>query len=149
MRWDDNITTTGFSAQEKHIRKANLRKHRRKTLQQLAQSEDLFLTESIALANAERAASATSAPPISTALSMHQKIAVLPTIATAYSVHQLFPPTGSAYPVLDHETGQTLEHRQLKRLPKYKKLGTDRTEMSLEVFVKALVSIQPSPVNNV
>ena len=116
-----NMSETVLSAQEKHIRKANLRKHRRKTLQQLAQSEDLFLTESIALANAERAASATSAPPISTTLSMHQKIAVLPTIATAYSVHQLFPPTGSAYPVLDHETGQTLEHRQLRRLPKYKK----------------------------
>ena len=52
---------------------------------------------------------------------MHQKIDVLPTIATAYSVHQLFPPTECAYPVLDHKTGQTLEHRQLRQLPKYKK----------------------------
>ena len=109
-----NMSDTVSTAQEKHIRKANLRKHRCKTLQLLAKSENLFLTESIALADAELAALATSAPPISTAFSMHQKIAVLPTSATAYSVHQQFPPTGSACPVLDHETGQTLEHRQLR-----------------------------------
>ena len=108
-----NMSDTVSTAQEKHIRKANLRKHRRNTLQLLAQSENLFLTESIALANAELAALATSSSPISTTFSMHQKIYVLPTIATAYSVHQLFPPTECAYPVLDHKTGQTLEHRQL------------------------------------
>ena len=30
------------------------------------------------------------------------------------------PPTATAYSVLDHETGETLKHRQLQRLPKYK-----------------------------
>ncbi len=30
------------------------------------------------------------------------------------------PPTATAYSVLDHETGETLEHCQLRRLPKYK-----------------------------
>ena len=62
------------AAQEKHIRKANLRKHRCKTLQLLAQRENLFLTESIALTDTELAALATSAPLISTAFSMHQSV---------------------------------------------------------------------------
>ncbi len=30
------------------------------------------------------------------------------------------PPTTTTYSVLDHETGETLEYRQLRRLPKYK-----------------------------
>jgi hypothetical protein len=30
------------------------------------------------------------------------------------------PPNATAYSVLDHETGETLEHCQLQRLPKYK-----------------------------
>ena len=30
------------------------------------------------------------------------------------------PTTATAYSVLDHDTGETLEHRQLRRLPKYK-----------------------------
>ena len=30
------------------------------------------------------------------------------------------PTSAAAYSVLDHDTGETLEHRQLRRLPKYK-----------------------------
>ena len=30
------------------------------------------------------------------------------------------PTTAAAYLVLDHDTGETLEHRQLRHLPKYK-----------------------------
>lgn len=43
----------------------------------------------------------------------------LPTNAIACSVHAL-PTIAIACPVLDHETGQSLEHRQLRRHPKYK-----------------------------
>jgi hypothetical protein len=43
----------------------------------------------------------------------------LPTNAIACTVHEL-PTIYIACPVLDHETGQTLEHGQLQGHPKYK-----------------------------
>ena len=116
--WTFHMSDPVLTTQDKHNRKANQYKHRLQTLWLLVQNENLFLTESIAKANAELAALATSVPPISTAFSIHQEIAVLPTHATAYLVHQLCPPTASASPILNHNTGKTLEHRQLQQLPK-------------------------------
>jgi hypothetical protein len=49
-----------------------------------------------------------------------------------------------ALPVLDHATGKTLKHRQLRKHPDYKKLGIDPTPTNLADCAKALVSNPPT-----
>ena len=46
------------------------------------------------------------------------------------------PTTAAAYSVLDHNTGETLENRQLRGLPKYKPRGTNPTQTKLDYYAK-------------
>ena len=56
---------------------------------------------------------------------------------------ETIPPTATAYPVLDHNTGITLEHRQLGPHPKYKPSTPDHKR------VAGTRTLRPIKINNI